>query len=244
MRDFWECPCENLRLISFGDIIPPGPRVKAKEGPKWGIRYPKSDPGREALTAPGRRRLVDLHRRIRTSSLRCYTFPIEDYIDVATINDFLGKRDQGESPVVAVLGNTYYTLNYCRKKNGRGLRCYTSLLYLWMTTHLFHSKGRTEENGVPTEKSINWYPRWNEREDVIIKCRGFSNVPLVGTQGAINYNPTLTLRQAEYPMVLPPSEEAITPFVIHSLGAQHGVHLRKIQRAWKNIIRKGPEWEL
>ncbi|RDX73019.1 hypothetical protein CR513_47422, partial [Mucuna pruriens] len=44
------------------------------------------------------------------------------------------------------------------------------------------------------EKSIRWYPRWNEREDVIIKCEGFSNVPLMGIQGAINYNPKLTLR--------------------------------------------------
>ncbi|RDY06424.1 hypothetical protein CR513_09588, partial [Mucuna pruriens] len=72
-------------------------------------------------------------------------FPyIEDYVDLAAIDAFLGKRDRGESPIVAVLANTYYTLNYYREKNGRGLRCCTSLLYLWITTHLFHSKGRTE----------------------------------------------------------------------------------------------------
>ncbi|RDX97634.1 hypothetical protein CR513_19574, partial [Mucuna pruriens] len=70
-------------------------------------------------------------------------FPhIEDYVDLAAIDAFLGKRDQGESPVIVVLANTYYTLNYCYKKNGRGLRCCTSLFYLWMTAHLFHSKGR------------------------------------------------------------------------------------------------------
>ncbi|RDX77602.1 hypothetical protein CR513_42255, partial [Mucuna pruriens] len=67
-------------------------------------------------------------------------FPnIEDYIDVVAINAFLGRRDQGE-----ILANTCYTLNYCHEKNGRGMRCCTSLLYLWITAHLFHSKGRTE----------------------------------------------------------------------------------------------------
>ncbi|RDX92949.1 hypothetical protein CR513_24846, partial [Mucuna pruriens] len=69
-----------------------------------------------------------------------------------------------------------------------------------------------------SEKSICWYPQWNEREDTIIRCGGFPNVPLRGTQGAINYNPELVPRQAGYPMALPPSEEAITPFVIHDLG--------------------------
>ncbi|RDX73024.1 hypothetical protein CR513_47427, partial [Mucuna pruriens] len=71
-------------------------------------------------------------------------FPhIEDYVDLVAIDTFLGKRDQGESPFIAVLANTYYTLNYYYEKNGRWLRCCTSLLYLWMTAHLFHSKGRT-----------------------------------------------------------------------------------------------------
>ncbi|RDX63946.1 hypothetical protein CR513_57558, partial [Mucuna pruriens] len=73
-----------------------------------------------------------------------------------------------------------------------------------------------------TKKLICWYPRWNEREDMIIKCRGFSNVPLMGTQGAINYNPVLTLRQARYPMVLPSSKEAVTPFAIHGWECNTG----------------------
>ncbi|RDX92299.1 hypothetical protein CR513_25588, partial [Mucuna pruriens] len=43
-------------------------------------------------------------------------FPhIEHYMDLATIDAFLGK------------------------KNGKGLRCCTLLLFLWLTAHLFHS---------------------------------------------------------------------------------------------------------
>ncbi|RDY10312.1 hypothetical protein CR513_05180, partial [Mucuna pruriens] len=63
-----------------------------------------------------------------------------------------------------------------------------------------------------TKRSIRWYPLWNEREDVIIWCGRFPNIPLMGTQGAINCNPKSTLRQARY------SEEAVAPFIIHDLG--------------------------
>ncbi|RDX96822.1 hypothetical protein CR513_20475, partial [Mucuna pruriens] len=71
-------------------------------------------------------------------------FPhVEDYIDLAVVDAFLTKRDKGENHVIVVLANTYYTLNYCYKKNEKALQCCTPMLYLWMTTHLFHSKRRT-----------------------------------------------------------------------------------------------------
>ncbi|RDX73764.1 hypothetical protein CR513_46571, partial [Mucuna pruriens] len=93
-----------------------------------------------------------------------------------------------------------------------------------------------------SKKSIHWYPQCNERDDTIIRCGAFPNVPLISTQGAINYNPKLVLRQAGYPMALPPFDEAITPFVIHDLGVQNGECLKKIRQAWRSVIRKGLEW--
>ncbi|RDX91460.1 hypothetical protein CR513_26556, partial [Mucuna pruriens] len=63
-------------------------------------------------------------------------------------------------------------------------------------------------------------------------------------EGAINYNPELTLCQAEYPIILPLSEEAVVPFILHGLGIQEGEYLKKIRQAWKKIIRKGHEWGL
>ncbi|RDX63521.1 hypothetical protein CR513_58046, partial [Mucuna pruriens] len=181
---------------------------------------------------------------------------------LVAIDAFLSKRDRGEHPVVAVLANTYYTLDYCSKKNEKGLRCCTSLLILWLTVHLFHSSKRTrclvEDHywscikpltkaewtahlDEAMEKSIRWYSQWNEREDVIIWCGGFPNISLMGTQGAINCNLELTLRQAGYSMVLPPFEEAVTPFIIHGLWIQEEEHLKKIRQAWKKVVRKGPE---
>ncbi|RDY08350.1 hypothetical protein CR513_07437, partial [Mucuna pruriens] len=60
---------------------------------------------------------------------------IEHYVDLATIDTFLGRRDQGEHLVMVVLADTYYTLDHCSMRNGKGLRCCTTLLFLWLTAH-------------------------------------------------------------------------------------------------------------
>ncbi|RDY12195.1 hypothetical protein CR513_03054, partial [Mucuna pruriens] len=50
-------------------------------------------------------------------------FPhLEDYIDLTVVDAFLAKRDGGENLVIAVLANTYYTLNYYYEKNEKSLR--------------------------------------------------------------------------------------------------------------------------
>ncbi|RDX65959.1 hypothetical protein CR513_55326, partial [Mucuna pruriens] len=64
--------------------------------------------------------------------LRMPESEIEDYVDLVVLGAYLGKHNQGENPIIEVLANTYYTLDDC-----------TSLLYLWMTAHLFHSKKKT-----------------------------------------------------------------------------------------------------
>ncbi|RDX92023.1 hypothetical protein CR513_25912, partial [Mucuna pruriens] len=77
---------------------------------------------------------------------------------------------------------------------------------------------------------------------MITRCGGYPNVPLLGTQGAINYNPELASQQAGYPMVRAPLQEALTPFVLEGSQAHKGEHHKKIQHAWTNIIRKGVAW--
>ncbi|RDY02241.1 hypothetical protein CR513_14333, partial [Mucuna pruriens] len=69
---------------------------------------------------------------------------------------------------------------------------------------------------------------------MIIRCGEYPNVPLLGTQEAINYNPELTSRQVGYPMIRAPLKETIMPFVIHGSKAHKGEHHKKIRHAWKN----------
>ncbi|RDX70655.1 hypothetical protein CR513_50079, partial [Mucuna pruriens] len=115
---------------------------------------------------------------------------IKDHIDLFVMDASLAKRHRGENPVIAVLANTYYTLDYYHERNERELRCCTSLLYLWMTTHFFDSKRKTtcpmEDHNWSwikpmtraectkclddaSERYIRWYPQWNEREDADIR---------------------------------------------------------------------------
>ncbi|RDX92398.1 hypothetical protein CR513_25485, partial [Mucuna pruriens] len=168
----------------------------------------------------------------------------DDFVDVATVDVYLAKRDKGENPTIALLANTYYTLNHCCEQKRGNLRCCTHLLYLWLTAHLFHSKHKTicsiedfkwdlwtRQLDQASERTVCLYPMWNEREEMIVSCGGFPNE-------AINYNPELTSRQAEYPMIKVPLEEAMIPFVIHGPEAHSGEPHQKIKHAWKNIRTK------
>ncbi|RDY02068.1 hypothetical protein CR513_14505, partial [Mucuna pruriens] len=162
---------------------------------------------------------------------RILMFPqVENYIDLAAIEVFMAKMDRGENPTMAILANTYYTLNYCNEQKGGSLRCCTPLLYLWLTAHLFQCKTKTV-----CPMTIRWYPPWNEREHMIIKCGGYPN-------GTINYNSKLASQQVGYPMIRASQEETMTPFVLYWLEAYKGTHQRKIRHTWNNIVRKGMAW--
>ncbi|RDX66262.1 hypothetical protein CR513_54989, partial [Mucuna pruriens] len=84
-----------------------------------------------------------------------------------------------------------------------------------------------------SKRTIRWYPSWNEREHIIVKCEGYPNVPLLGTQGVINYNLELVVQQVGYPMIRPPPEEVMTPFMLYGPKAHKGIHYRS------NTIKKG-----
>ncbi|RDX69192.1 hypothetical protein CR513_51716, partial [Mucuna pruriens] len=84
-------------------------------------------------------------------------------------------------------------------------------------------------------------PKWNKREEVIWHYGMFPNVPLMGTRGCINYNPTIVLRQSGYPIVSPPKKELMTPLLINGLGLANVEILRSVRQAWERVGRKGFE---
>lgn len=52
--------------------------------------------------------------------------------------------------------------------------------------------------------------------------------------------PVLSLRQHGYPMNGPPRVEALKPFILYNIEADHPT-MKKIKRSWQAIIRKGKE---
>ncbi|RDX66859.1 hypothetical protein CR513_54326, partial [Mucuna pruriens] len=161
----------------------------------------------------------------------------DDFVDLIVADAYLAKRDGDENPTMALLANTYYTLNHCCERKGENLRCCIPLLYLWMTAHLFHSRLKTacpieefkwcwiktmirdlwaRQLDQATERTICWYPMWNEKEEII---------------------------QAGYPAIKVPSVEAMTSFVIQGPEAHSGESHRKIRHAWKNARVGLPQGE-
>ena len=76
-----------------------------------------------------------------------------------------------------------------------------------------------------------------EARSIITGCRDFSNVPLIGTKGCINYNLVLTYRQLGYEMDRPPKVEEVSESVYFARGNDLGM-LKRVTSAWKGIHKK------
>ncbi|RDY04697.1 hypothetical protein CR513_11566, partial [Mucuna pruriens] len=67
---------------------------------------------------------------------------LNDYIDLAAIDVFIVVKERGLNPTVAVLANTYYSLQCCYDSRGR-LVCCLPALYIWIISYTFVSKRPT-----------------------------------------------------------------------------------------------------
>jgi hypothetical protein len=192
-------------------------------------------------------------------------FPnIDQYIDFAAIDVFLAVRNERRNPVPTVLADTYYTLHCCHEMKKKRIVCCFPALYVWLITHIFHSglialcpivdfkhcsvepKSRydwAKYLGDLNEKTVRWYPKWQEVSTVIYQCGTFPNVPLLGTKGCINYNPSLALRKLCYPIMHSPTEDLslTTPFIVHGIERKDIEEHRRVNKAWKRIVHKGRE---
>jgi hypothetical protein len=89
--------------------------------------------------------------------------------------------------------------------------------------------------------SILWHKREWDTKDVITRYGEFSNVPLIGTQGCINYNPAILKRQLGYAMTSPPEERDFIPFVINTVDPLDS-NVKRVRKAWTSIVRISHEW--
>jgi hypothetical protein len=166
-------------------------------------------------------------------------FPnVPDFVDRRAIEIFLTKN-----PVPTLLANTYHSI-HDRTCKGRGaILCCAPLLYKWFVSHLPRSFIANREN-IPwsrkimalTSSDIVWYhPTW-DNGTAIIRCGDYPNVPLIGMEGGISYNPILARRQLGYPMKTAPNSLALTnEFYCNEEG--HLDQRKKFAQAWRSIHR-------
>ncbi|KAI5388637.1 hypothetical protein KIW84_074350 [Lathyrus oleraceus] len=86
---------------------------------------------------------------------------------------------------------------------------------------------------------LSWYSKEYINVDIIFSCGDFPNLPLIGTQGCVNANPVLSLRQLGYPMEGPPEANSLEAFLLLDFGAENPCLFQRIKEAWKNVNRKG-----
>ncbi|KAI5429603.1 hypothetical protein KIW84_034251 [Lathyrus oleraceus] len=132
-------------------------------------------------------------------------FPnIDNFVDVNAIRIFSTLN-----PVPTLLGDTYFSLHMRNAKGGGSIVCCLPLLYKWFISHLPQTLASKENKGCLrwstrlmslTNDDIFWYNRVYDGVQIIDSCGEFSNVPLLGTCGGINYNPILARRQLGFPL--------------------------------------------
>ncbi|KAI5420241.1 hypothetical protein KIW84_044148 [Lathyrus oleraceus] len=127
-------------------------------------------------------------------------FPnIDGFVDVNAIRLFLIRN-----PVPTLLGDVYFSLHLRNSKGGGMIVYCIPLLYKWFISHFPQTPAFLENKQCLrwsqrlmslTNDDIVWYDPSLSSLEIIDSCGEFSNVPLIGTQGGINYNPALAHRQ-------------------------------------------------
>ncbi|XP_020209240.1 uncharacterized protein LOC109818892 [Cajanus cajan] len=177
-------------------------------------------------------------------------FPnFENFIDFAAINVFLAFKHEKKSLVPAILADTYHSLTLRHERRGGMILCCLPTLYLWFTSYMFKRGSQIEIKNKSewaynianlSEKTISWYSREKNIDEVICQCGDFLNVPLMGTKGCVNYNLALAIRQLGYPIRSPPVEDSITPFMVYDMTKELDF-LKKIRHSWDRVMKKGRE---
>ncbi|KAI5407093.1 hypothetical protein KIW84_053375 [Lathyrus oleraceus] len=89
-----------------------------------------------------------------------------------------------------------------------------------------------------TNDDIIWYDPSLRSLEIIDYYGEFSNVPLIGTQGGINYNPALARRQLGFPLKDKPNKTLLKG-IFYQEGKDPQHLKQKIVHAWHNVHRKG-----
>ncbi|KAI5409555.1 hypothetical protein KIW84_055106 [Lathyrus oleraceus] len=170
-------------------------------------------------------------------------FPnIDKFVDVNAIRIFSTLN-----PVLTLLGDTYFSLHMRNAKGGGAIVCCLPLLYKWFISHLPQKVAFKENKGCLrwstrlmslTNDDISWYNHMYDGVQTIDSCGEFSNVPLLGTCGGINYNPVLARRQLGFPLKDKPNN-----ILLEGVFFQEGKDSQNLKgrmvRAWRKIHRKG-----
>lgn len=192
------------------------------------------------------KRWVNLEDTLALLIFGLVLFPnLENFINNAALSVFWSARIFAKDYVPALLADIYYTLEVRYAKKRGLMLCCIPLLYQCFSAQIFlrSSVEKTMDRGEWTnkiaslsEQSICWYAFKMPRDKVITSCGSFTNVPLFGSRGCINYNSLLVLRQIGFSLSVRLDEDSLIGFVIHDIVRDAGLLIQVI-KAWEKVKR-------
>ncbi|MBA0673030.1 hypothetical protein Goklo_024484 [Gossypium klotzschianum] len=120
----------------------------------------------------------DANKRIDVFALSIYGLVVFSktlrHVDEA-VTDLFDRLDKGVTPVLAILAETFRSLNACwRAGEGRFIGC-AQLLLAW-----FHSHFWKVDKVSYQEEDVEWRAPWLLPDKILYRCGDFGWVPLLG----------------------------------------------------------------
>ncbi|KAL2327533.1 hypothetical protein Fmac_020960 [Flemingia macrophylla] len=185
-----------------------------------------------------------------------------DIVDHAAIDAFFAWDVHLRSFVPAILADTLLSVNFCHQKQGKTLRCCSTLLYVWIITHFYASghMGALPDplrsfTKIPLRHSyamewkaelehwsvehFSWICLWFQSGDVLIRCGDYPSVPLMGLRGCIAYTPKLTMRKLMRTQIIPLKEDLRGLCFFYD--PSHREAMLSVSRAWEKPVHVGDE---
>ncbi|XP_058769150.1 uncharacterized protein LOC131643018 [Vicia villosa] len=154
----------------------------------------------------------------------------ENFVSLSAICVFMNKN-----LVPTLLADTYVSMH---SRHGKGGYIWKGGIHCWLLSPFVVSVIYV---AFSSERAIRAQERWNycvgKVWNIITSCGQYSNVPLVGTRGCINYNPMLAYRQLGYAMEVPPKDVEMVESVYFAEG-EDLIELEKIGSAWTKVHKK------
>ena len=177
--------------------------------------------------------------------------------------DAFDQIQHGINPALAILVETFRSLNYCRRnQEGRFLGC-TPLLYIWIRSYIVcegitftksyfpRAAPITEfcQNTWPAPKieewwvsifqnpsQVQWMALWMSRPPLLYRCGNLLWVPLFGPWGMISYTPLLALRQFGAKQFIPATSGLGSSEISYDQSDKIQM-LSQVMQAWKEPHR-------
>ncbi|MBA0785706.1 hypothetical protein Gotri_027980, partial [Gossypium trilobum] len=211
---------------------------------------------------------LDVKKRVDVFALGIYglvVFPKAlGHIDEA-VSDLFDRFSKGVTPVLAILAETFRSLNACRRTGeGRFIGC-AQLLLAWFHSHFWKmekvsyrvfsdSYSPLEElvatprrDDVSEEKwmailqnlrgeDVEWRAPWLILDEILYRCGDFDWVSLLGIWGAIGYTPLLVSRQFRSRQFIP-ATQGLAHCEFSYKGDNYKNKVREMSNAWNQTRR-------